>query len=435
MINENKGNPLGYKKIPALLAGFAIPSIVAMVDQIFIGQDVGYLGNAATNVSFPLTTICMAITLTIGIGTAARYSIYLGQKNEDAAAKTVGNGICMMVLFGTLYMIVILLFNRQLLAAFGATENTLEYAVQYTGITAFGMPFLVIMNGMSNIARADGSPMYSMTSMVIGAVINTILDPIFIFGMGLGVAGAALATVIGQVISCIYALLYLRKLKRIKLKKEDVRLVPKQMAITASMGMSNGLTQISLTLVQIVINRSLVYYGGLSQYGSDIPLAASGIVIKVNAIVLAVIIGMIQGTYNLAILCELVITAIAFVLFQFFPKEILSIFGSDKDEELYYGFAVLFMRVFLLMLPLAGVQMISSNMFSAIGKPLKGTILALTRQVFFLIPLVLILPLFFGINGIMIAAPVSDTMSFITVLIFVILEMRNMTKKQKELTK
>lgn len=455
MESKIKENPLGYKSIRKLLAGFAIPSIIAMVisslynivDQIFIGQDVGYLGNAATNVAFPLTTICMAITLTIGIGTAARYSLYLGQKNESDAAKTVGNGLCMMVLFGTLYMIVILIFNEPLMKAFGATDNILAYALQYTGITAFGMPFLVIMNGMSNIARADGSPLYSMTSMLIGAIINTILDPIFIFGLKMGVAGAALATVIGQIISCIYALFYIRKLKRIKLKKSDTKLVPKQMAITASMGMSNGLTQVSITLLQVVLNRSLVYYGASSQYGSDIPLASSGIVMKVNAIVLAVIIGIVQGmqpiigfnygakkydrvkeTYNLAILCELIITVISFIIFQFFTAQVLSVFGSGENEELYYEFGIRFMKTFLFLLPLGGIQIISSNMFSAIGKPLKGTILALTRQVFFLIPLMLILPLFMGIDGIMYAAPVSDMMSFITVLIFVIIEMKQMKK-------
>ena len=456
-----KENPLGYQKIPKLLAGFAVPSIIAMVisslynivDQIFIGQKVGYLGNAATNVAFPLTTICMAITLTIGIGTAARYSLYLAQKNEKDAAGAVGNGLCMMFLFGFIYMIFILLFNKPLLIAFGATDSILDYAIQYTGITAFGMPLLVIMNGLSNIARADGSPLYSMTSMVIGAVVNTILDPVFIFVFGMGVAGAAIATVIGQLFSCAYALLYLRKIKRITLKKTDIRLHPKQMLITASMGMSNGLTQISITLVQIVINRSLVHYGTLSHYGPDIPLAASGIVMKVNAIVLAVIIGLIQGmqpiigfnygakkydrvkqTYNLSIICELAITVAAFAVFQIFPGEVLSVFGSGENAELYYEFGIFFMRTFLFFLPLAGIQMISSNMFSAIGKPLKGTILSLTRQVFFLIPLMLIFPLFMGINGVMYAAPVSDMMSFITVLIFVIIEMREMTRLSKNNT-
>ncbi len=415
MESKKAENPLGYKKISTLMAGFAIPSIVAMlvsslyniVDQIFIGQGVGYLGNAATTVAFPLTTICMAIALTCGIGTAARYSLYLGQKREEDAAKAVGNGICMMVLFGLVY----------------------------------------IMNGMSNIARADGSPIYSMTSMVIGAVINTILDPIFIFVFDLGVQGAAWATVIGQMISCIYAALYLRRLKRTKINSRYFRLSLSQMGRTAAMGMSNGLTQISITLVQVVMNRSLVYYGAMTPYGSDIPLAGCGIVMKVNAIVLAVIIGIVQGmqpiigfnygaakfdrvkkTYNLAVVCILAITVTGLFVFQVFPRQVLSIFGSGENEELYFEFSTMFMRTVLIFFPLAGFQIVSSNMFSAIGKPVKGTILSLTRQVIFFIPLVLILPVFWGLNGIMIAAPVSDGISFITVLIFIIREMKSMGK-------
>ena len=454
---EKQENPLGYEKISKLLAGFAVPSIVAMlvsslynvVDQVFIGWDTGYLGNAATNVAFPLTTICMAITLTIGVGTAARYSLYLGQKKYKDAAETIGNGICMMVLFGTLYAVIIELFNRPMLLAFGATDNIIGYAVTYTSITAIGMPFLVLMNGMSNIARADGSPMYSMISMLIGAVINTVLDPVFIFGLKMGVAGAAWATVIGQIISCIYAVLYIRKLKRVKIKKEHFRLVPASMGRTMLMGMSNGLTQVALTLVQIVLNRSLVHYGAMSEFGEDIPLGASGIVMKVNAIILAVIIGIIQGmqpivgfnygakkydrvksVYKLAVICELIITSLGFVVFQIFPKEVLSIFGSGENEELYFRFGVMFMKTFLFMLPLGGVQMISSNMFSAIGKPVKGALLALTRQVFFLIPLVIVLPLFMGINGIMLSAPTADLLAFITAMIFVVKEMKDMDKKK-----
>ena len=449
-------NPLGYKSIPKLLAGFAIPSIIAMVvsslynvvDQIFIGQKVGYLGNAATNVSFPLVTICMAVSLTIGIGTAARFSLYLGQGREKDAAKTVGNGICMMILFGALYGIILSVLYRPLLEAFGATENILPYAITYTRITAIGMPFVVIMNGMSHAARADGSPMYSMITMLLGAVINTILDPVFIFVLDMGVAGAAWATVIGQVASGIFAVLYVRRFKRIRLSKDCMRITLRQMGRTAMMGMSNGLTQVAITFVQVVLNRSLVHYGALSEFGPDIPLAASGVVMKVNAIILSVIIGLVQGmqpiigfnygagkykrvksTYKTAILCELVITGIGFAVFQLFPEQVLSIFGSGEEKELYYRFAVMFMRIFLITMPFVGIHIISSNFFSAIGKPIKGTILSLTRQVFFFIPLTLILPVFFGINGLMFAAPVSDTLSFLTVMVFITHEMRQINVK------
>lgn len=460
MNEEVKENPLGYRKISSLLSEFAVPSIIAMVisslynvvDQIFIGKKVGYLGNAATNFSFPITTICLAITLTVSIGTAARFSLYLGQKREKEAAEAVGSGICMMFLFGIVYALIIEIFNEPLMILFGAADKTLEYAVDYTRITAIGMPFLVIMNGMSNIARADGSPMYSMISMVIGAVLNTGLDYLFVMVIDGGVSGAAWATVIGQVVSCVYALLYIKKIKRINLKKENFKLSWQQIGKTSLMGMSNGLTQVTITFVQIVLNRSLVYYGLLSVYGKDIPVAASGVVMKVNAIILSIIIGISQGmqpiigynygakkydrvkqTYKLAIICELIITSIGFLIFQIFPEKVLSIFGSGENEELYFEFAVLFMRTFLLMLPLTGIQMISSNFFSAIGKPLRGAVLSLTRQVFFLIPLILILPLFMGINGVMTASPVSDLASFVTVMIFIIAEMRLMTKEQTKI--
>jgi len=457
-LNEvREKNPLGYERIPMLLCKFALPSVIAMlvsslynvVDQIFIGKGVGQLGNAATGVAFPLTTICMAITLAIGIGTASRYSLYLGKHEEENAAKTVGCGLCMMFVFGILLTVVTELFLHPMLMAFGATKYVYPYAYDYTKITALGMPFIVVMNGMSNLARADGSPQYSMTTMIIGAVINTVLDPIFIFKFDWGVSGAAWATVIGQVVSGIFALMYLKKLKRITLRREHIRLSLRQMLTTLTMGMSNGLTQIALTLVQIVMNRSLTKYGELSPYGSDIPLAASTIVMKVNSIVLAIIIGILQGmqpivgfnysarqyervkgVYRLAIKCELVITIIAFAVFQIFPKQVLSLFdSSDKQETaLYFDFAVKFMRTFLLMLPLTGIQMISSNFFAAIGKPVKGAVLSLTRQVLFLIPLVLILAYFFGLNGIMAAAPISDLIAFIVVMVFIKRETEQMDK-------
>jgi len=449
-------NPLGFAKISSLLRKFAIPSIIAMlvsslynvVDQIFIGQGVGYLGNAATNVSFPLVTICMALTLSIGIGSASRFSLYLGRKKEEKAARLVGNGFCLMVAVGLVYAILVEIFLNPLLTAFGATPDVMPYAQVYTRITALGFPFLVIMNGMSNLARADGSPFYSMMTMIIGAVINTILDPIFIFIFNMGVAGAAWATVIGQAASLISSLLYFKRFQRVTLKREYFRLNFRQAGKTMTMGMSQGLTQVAITLVQIVMNWSMVYYGGLSKYGSDIPLATNGIIMKVNAIVLAIIIGINQGmqpiigfnygakqysrvkaTYRLAITCELIVTLIATFIFQFFPEYVLALFG--KENELYMEFAVKFMRTFLIMLPLNGVQMISSNFFSAIGKPIKGALLSLTRAVFFFIPTVLILPLFFQLQGIFYAAPISDFIAFMVVIIFIFKEFHTMQEDGK----
>lgn len=442
-------NPLGYKSIPALLRGFAIPSIIAMlvsslyniVDQVFIGQGVGYLGNAATNVSYPLSTICLAIALLIGIGSASRFSLYLGAGEKDKAARVIGNGIMMMIVFGVIYAVLVEIFMRPLLSAFGATSEIMPYAETYSRIIALGMPFLIITNGMSNFARADGSPRYSMVCMLIGAIINTILDPVFIFICHWGVAGAAWATIIGQFFSFLFAILYVRKFKQIKLKREDIYLNIKESLQTASLGMSNSLNQVAITFVQIVLNNSLTYYGASSAYGQEIPLAACGIVMKTNAILLAVIIGISQGSqpiigfnygarkysrvrniYKLAITCNLVISAIGFILFQFLPRQIISLFGTG--DAAYFEFSIRFMRIFLFMVIVNGVQLLSSNFFSAIGKPVKGLLLSMTRQVIFLIPLVLILPVFMGLDGILYAGPVADGAAFVVTVVMILREMK-----------
>ena len=452
-----QANPLGYEKLSRLLKGYAIPSVVAMlvsslyniVDQIFIGQGVGYLGNAATNVSYPLTTICLSIALLIGIGSASQFSLQLGAKEEENAARTVGTAVAMMIASGILYFILIEIFLHPLLNIFGATADVIPYAESYTRITAVGMPLLIVMNGMSNLARADGSPKYSMACMLTGALINTILDPIFIFVFDMGVAGAAWATVLGQVASFAMALNYIRKFKHVRLKKEYFRLKWKEGLTIASLGMSNSLTQLALTFVQIVLNNSLKYYGAQSIYGSEIPLASCGIVMKTNAILLAVIIGISQGSqpiigfnygakqyervrgiYKLAITCDLVISAVGFLLFQLCPGQIVAVFGS-VDDALYYEFAIKFMRIFLFMVIINGVQMLSSNFFAAIGKPMKGALLSLTRQVLCLIPLILILPLFLGIDGILFAGPFADGIAFLITTIFISRQMKQIRQMEK----
>lgn len=431
-------NILGYEEVSKLLRKFAIPSIVAMlvssfyniIDQIFIGQGVGYLGNAATNVAFPLTTICLAIALLIGIGSASNFSIELGKGNVKNAELCVGNSIWMMGILSIIYFIIIQLFLTPMLNSFGATETILPYAQDYVKITAFGMPLLIFTNALSALIRADGSPKYSMICMIVGAVINTILDPIFIFILKLGVSGAALATVISQFVSFLIAASYITKFKHIKLGKASFRPQIKEFMKIASLGMSNSLNQVAITIVQIVINNSLTYYGAKSIYGQEIPLSSFGIVMKINSIFISVFVGLSQGSqpiigfnygarsysrvkevYKLAIKSSLIISLIGFIMFQFFPKQIISIFGSGN--ELYFEFAVKCLRIFLFMVIINGVQLISSNFFSAIGMPLKGVVLSLSRQCFFLIPLVIILPLFYGINGILYSGPVADFIAFL----------------------
>lgn len=442
-------NPLGYEKIPKLLKGFAVPSIMAalvgsiynIVDQIFIGQGVGYLGNAATNVSYPFSTICLAISLLVGIGSASRVSLYLGNKRPEAAAKTAGNGIVLMVILGLAYFIIGEIFLTPLLKMFGTTTEVFPYARQYASITLAGMPFLIVTNGMSNLIRADGSPKYSMTCMIAGAIVNTILDPVFIFMFHWGIFGAALATVLGQIFSFVLAIRYLWRFKTIRFEKSSFRLDIQDSLKTCGMGISSSSNQIAITFVQIVLYNSLTHYGGQTVCGTDIPLAACGIVMKTNAIVLAMIVGISQGAqpiigfnygakqysrvreaYLLAVKWNLIISGIGFFLFQCFPKFIISLFGNGN--ELYLEFSVLFMRIFLFMVVVNGVQLLSSSFFTAIGKAMKGALLALTRQVFFLIPLILLLPLRFGIMGVLLAGPVADFMAFVLSVVLVSVELR-----------
>jgi len=453
-----QGNPLGYEKLPVLLKSYAIPSIIAMlvsslyniVDQIFIGQGVGYLGNAATNVSYPLTTICLAIALLIGIGSASCFSLELGAGREEQAARTVGNAVSMMVFMGILYVVAVEWFLTPLLTVFGATQEIMPYAESYTRITAAGMPLLILTNGLSNLARADGSPKYSMICMVVGAVINTILDPIFIFVLHQGVAGAAIATVVGQLVSCLMALYYLKKFRHVKLERRHFIPGFRVYGRIASLGMNGSLNQLALTFVQIVLNNSLTYYGARSVYGSEIPLASCGIVMKTNAILLAVIIGIAQGAqpiigfnygakqyervrgiYRLALTWNLTVSGIGFLLFQLFPRQIISVFGTG--EPLYFEFAIRFLRIFLFMVTINGVQLQSSNFFAAIGKPVKGVILSLTRQVFFLVPLLLVLPFLFGIDGIMFAGPAADLAAFLVTMLLIRREMLHMKELQTQM--
>lgn len=455
-MNLMSENQLGHEKITILLRKFALPSITStlvgslynIVDQIFIGQGVGYLGNAATNVSYPFSTICLALALLVGIGSASRFSLCLGRGESEEASKIAGSGIILMAGIGLLYSVIGELLLEPLLRVFGATTDVLPYACQYAGVTLLGMPFLIVTNGMSNLIRADGSPKYSMFCMVSGAVINTILDPIFIFICNWGILGAALATVIGQLLSFVLAVSYLWKFKTIRLVRSDFHLTLHSTLKTCAMGISSCVNQIAITLVQIVLNNSLTYYGALSIYGTDIPLAACGIVMKTNAILLSIIVGISQGVqpligfnygaqqykrvreaYLLAIRWNFIISFIGFCLFEFFPYPIISIFG--RGNELYMEFAVKFMRTFLFMVLVNGVQLLSSNFFTAIGKAPRGLLLALTRQVFFLIPLLFLMPLWLGIDGVLLAGPIADFIAFV----FSVLLVRKELKRQAALSR
>ncbi|MGB5822725.1 MAG: MATE family efflux transporter [Proteocatella sp.] len=451
------GNPLENENISKLLLKFAIPSVISMVvnalynivDQIFIGQGVGYLGNAATNVAFPLITIAMAIALMTGNGAAALYSLKLGAREEETASKTVGNAISMMIISGLGMLCMGLIFFKPLLYIFGATEAVMPYAIDYTRIIIIGLPFVITTVGLNAIIRADGSPKYSMYSMLIGAVINIILDPIFIFVFHMGVEGAAIATIIGQFVSLLFSLKYIRAFKSIKVTKDIFRLDKKIIGTIISFGASSFATQMAITLVQITINNTIRHYGALSIYGSDIPLSVIGIVMKVNMIIISIILGIAIGsqpiwgynygakrydrvkkTYKISVLIASVFSFAGLLVFQLFTQNVVNLFGSES--LLYNEFAIKSFKIFLSGMFAVGFQIVSSIYFQAIGKPLKSAFLSMSRQAFLLAPLVVIMPMIFGIEGILYAGPMADIMSAVITSIFIIKEMKNLNIMQEE---
>lgn len=447
------GNPLGTAPVGSLLKKFAIPSIISMVvnalynivDQIFIGQGVGMLGNAATNVAFPMTTVTLAIALLLGIGGASNFNLSLGRKDEERARSIAGTAFGSLIIFGVIFCLVIRLFLKPIVMACGATDQTLEYSLAYVSITSLGFPFSMLTTGGNHLIRADGKPTYSMTAALSGAIINTILDPLFIFVFGWGIEGAAITTVIGQVFSACMVLFYLPKYLHGSLKFRDF--IPKFSCLKAiiSLGCASCLNQLAITVIQILLNNTLRHYGALSPYGSDIPLAVVGIVMKVNTLFLAVVIGLSQGAqpifsfnygarkykrvreaYLKAAGISTIIAVVAFLCFQIFPRQIIGLFGNG--DELYYQFAVRFFRIYLFCTFFNGMQPVTSNFFSSIGKPYKGIFLSLTRQIIFLVPLVIIFPLFMGIDGVTFAGPIADGAAGILAITLISIEFKKMKK-------
>ena len=452
--NIQTGNPLGEASVASLMVKFAVPSIIAMlvsalyniVDQLFIGQAVGTLGNAATNVAFPLTTSCIALALMFGIGGASCFNLNMGGGHKDRAVYFVGNAIICLIGSGVILFLIAELFLTPLLTGFGAPENVLPYAQTYVRITAIGFPFLILTTGGCHLIRADGSPNMAMLCNLIGAVINTVLDAIFVMVFHWGMAGAALATIIGQIISAIIVIRYLLHFKTVSLTKEHFRPQIEYISKTAQIGMASFFNQVAMMVVQIIMNQSLKHYGSHSIYGENIPIACAGIITKVNMIFMSFVIGLSQGlqpiasfnygagkkgrvkeAYIKAISIGAVLAVIAFLMFQFFPRQIISIFGDGS--ELYYQFAIRYFHVFLFFTFVNFMQPITSNFFTAIGKPKVGSFLALTRQILFLLPLILLFPLFLGIDGIMYAGPVADCLAAVVCFIMVYRELRNFNQK------
>lgn len=445
------GNPLATEKIEKLIPRFAIPAIISMlvsslyniVDQIFIGQGVGLLGNAATNIAFPITIVCTATALLLGIGSASNFNLSAGARQQERANCFAANGLTLLLAGGLLIAVLVLVFLNPLLQLFGVTEEILPYAKDYTGITALGIPFLILTTGGNHLIRADRSPTYSMTCMLTGAIINTILDPLFIFGFNLGIKGAAWATVIGQVVSGIMVIIYFLKFRHMDLKVRMLKPSWNNFQQILSLGMAACINQISMALVQIVMNNTLKHYGAASSYGSEIPLACVGVISKVNMVFLSITIGLAQGcqpiwgfnygakaykrvsdTYKYAFKVAFVVGLLFFLSFQFFPRQIISIFGSGSED--YYRFAERYFKIYMFMTFANGLHPVSANFFTSMGKAKLGAVVSLTRQVLFLIPLIIIFPLFMGIDGVMYAGPIADGMAIIISLGFAYRELKLM---------
>ena len=456
---KKEENILGYENIKTLMKKFSIPCIISLVvnalynivDQIYIGWGVGYLGNGATNIIFPITVVALAFALMLGDGASAYLSLKLGEKKKDAAKKGVCNGIISSVIVSLLLCIICLIFLPKLIYLFGCTKALKKFALEYGYVIALGLPFVMIGTTLNSIIRADGSPKYAMTSMVTGAILNIILDPIFIFVFHMQVKGAAIATVISQIVTFIMNIAYLRKFKSIALTKKDYKFNLNITKNIAMLGISSFITQMSIVIVIAVQNNMLAKYGVYSKYGTEIPITVIGIVMKINQILNSIIIGIAAGsqpiigynygasnykrvkeTLKYVIKVSIFVGLVAFILFQTIPEPLISIFGSGND--LYNEFACLTFRIMLLLTICNSIQIVSGIFFQAIGKSGKSAFLSLSRQILFLIPAMIIMSSIIGVKGVLYAGPIADGLAFIISVILLITENKNLNKKEVNIT-
>lgn len=450
-----KENILGTEKIGKLLAKFAIPGIISMVvnslynivDQIFIGQGVGYLGNGATTVIFPMTTFAMAFSLLFGDGSAAFLSLKLGEKKEDEAARGTGAGIIGFVGIGIIITILYLIFLEPLCKLFGASEAILPYAKDYGRIITYGLPFCAVCAGGASIIRADGNPKFNMIGLFAGTIINVVLDPIFIFVFHWGVKGAAFATILGQFANAVLNIYYFsKKVRNVSLNRFVFRKSISYIPRVSKLGISSFITQMALVVAMATRNNVLVTYGAQSKYGPDIPVTTLGITMKTFAIIMSIVIGLSAGaqpifgynygsgkydrvkkTFKLVAVLSTIICTVAFFLAQFKPMAIISIFGSESD--LYNEFAIKCMRIYLMLIPTVGIQIMSGIFFQALGYPVQASILSLSKQIIFQLPVTILLPVFMGVEGVLWAGPVSDVLAFTTMIVMFLIYWKKIFSK------
>ncbi len=442
---------LGTRSVGALLVKYSVPCVLSLlinalyniVDQIYIGRGVGYLGNGATNIVFPITIIAASFGMMFGDGAAAWLSLKLGEGKREEAARGVGSAILLAVAAALLFLAVCVIFLKPLLYLFGCTDILYPYALEYGRIIIVGLPFMMLSTVMASIIRADGSPRYAMCTVLAGCLLNVILDYVFVFPLGMGMAGAAIATDIGLLASAAMGLLYIPRFRSIRVDRAALKISPAVCGRVCVLGVASFINQATTVVVSALVNNLMRKYGALSVYGSEIPITAMGIVLKVNSILISFLIGIASGsqpilgynygarqfgrvkkTYRMAAISAMVIAAVGLLLFETRPLALISIFGTEND--LYNEFACKCFRVFFLCCVGTAFHTVTCIFLQSIGRSIRSAVLSLARQIVFFIPLALILPLFRGLEGVLWAAAVGDALAFLCAVYFCVRELRTM---------
>ena len=441
--------------VGSLMRKFAIPCVISLVvaalynivDQIFIANAtyLGSYGNAANTVVFPLTVVALAIAVMIGDGCCTFVSLSLGANKRDDAHRSIGNAIILCVLSSLILTSLYLIFMDQILTAFGGrvNEETFHHSREYFFWIALGVPFYMFGQAMNPVIRSDGSPKFAMVSTVAGAIINIILDPIFIFPLHMGMKGAAIATVIGQILTAVLAIWYLFHMKAVKLSKESFGMYGSLMKKYLPLGITSFLSQISLVMAMAAINNMLRKYGGLDPvFGQEeyaqIPMAVVGIVMKFFQIVISISVGMAAGCipivgynigagrkdraaqlFKLLLTCEAILGAVALLIVELFPKQLIGIFGAGNESHYYTDFAIKSFRIYLCMMVLATVNKGTFIYLQSLGKAAASTVISMIREIVFGVGFALLLPRIFGLDGVLYSMPVSDALTFIIAAIII----------------
>ncbi|HHV65904.1 MAG TPA: MATE family efflux transporter [Peptococcaceae bacterium] len=456
-MNEKRSLEMRNQKIGPLLLKFSWPAIVGMmvnslynvVDRIFVGRGIGHIGIAATTVAFPIMIVFFSFAMLIGIGATALISISLGEQNKERADKIAANALLLLILFPLILTAIYLMFPDQILSLFGAEGDVLPYARDFTGIIVLGSVFGSISFGMNNFIRAEGNPKISMLTQILGAIINILFNYIFIFKMGMGIKGSALGTILGQFISALWVIGYFNSkysLLKFKLKnfKPQFSLILRIMSI----GFAPFAMQIANSFQQTILNKTLFSYGG------DLALSAVGIIMSISTILIMPVVGLSQGaqpligynygarqydrvkeTLRKAVIAGVGIALTGFLAMHIWPEELVGLF-SEGDLVLTEMTSPA-MLTFFALLPLVGFQIPCANYFQAVGKPVQSAVLSLSRQVLFFIPLLIILPRIWGIDGVWRTAPLADALSVMFTATFIYFEMKHLpsSKTSVELSK